>query len=486
MGRILACRAAAVLGRLMSRRMRTRWDQWPRARWVLGLAVAVMPGVSLAQVSSGKSGSAPNAQQQAAQSTARGTACRADETSRQPVVEIHHRELQHGAYCTLRLTSRRTVLVHVVDANPLIYEYQLAATPVAADPAVAAFRALFAVRDVPPAAAVARDLQQVVAGTTENKAARQTVAAQTLASEVLQVADVLSDLLVESDWVDTRRTAADVQASLDLQLTAVLVATQELRNYLYSDQALIARLDALWAAVPIGERAPLEPIMTAARVAAPGVVTLSSQLRALALGTTWLSYEATGEGEHVIELAITNRLGSAYLPRRATGTGFDVAALRPATPRYLFSVGLGGLFGDRRTYALEEVPATTPSEGEPTPPQEYTVREAMAKRVSIVPTALLTLQFTPSRRYPDLVVGPSIGVGVRGDALEQIDAATDLMGLLTAGWDWARVSLGAAYTSEITDLDGLADGDRTTDPNALTRATRDRKWRMVLSFHAAP
>ena len=124
----------------------------------------------------------------------------------------------------------------------------------------------------------------------------------------------------------------------------------------------------------------------------PGVVTLATQLRSISLGSTWLSYKYTGSGEQVVELSITIRLGDTYRPQRFVGRDLDVASVRPATSRFLFSVGLGGVIGDRVTYTLDSQAAPQePSEGQPAPAQQFAVQADTARKLALAPSAILTM-----------------------------------------------------------------------------------------------
>ena len=85
-----------------------------------------------------------------------------------------------------------------------------------------------------------------------------------------------------------------------------------------------------------------------------------------------------------------------------------------------------------------------------------------------------------------MTYGLTIGVGVQGDNLQQIDTSTDLSLLGTLGYEWLRFSAGVACTSGIVSLAGVGEDNKTLDQNVLNRAERDRRARFVFALHAAP
>ena len=241
------------------------------------------------------------------------------QAERQIVVTMSHRNLRSTGFCTLRLSARRTVLVHITDANPLIYSYSMTGTALAADPAPAAFRTLLGVRAIQLAVREAEVHYQPPELSDADRL-------ELFAHSVISLGDELLDLVATSDWT-SNEDAAEVERKVQNAVESA-VARRGLGAAIGSEERLRARLDALLNAIPKANLTDeLTSLHAAAREAAPAVVTLTRQLRSLSLGHAWVPYQYAGSGDVILEINITNRLGDAYTRRRATGEELDVATV---------------------------------------------------------------------------------------------------------------------------------------------------------------
>lgn len=404
-----------------------------------------------------------------AEATAETTAsCQAAPSTRTNVVTLHHRLLSDGDPKIVRREQKRDVWIHIVDANRLVYMYAPGATPLAEDRAT---RAAF------------ESLMQVV-GPMDERTARPgdrppADLFRELANAVLQLAVDLRDAIKRTD--DDTECPATAIAREQKQLEGKI--TKRKLDLLIGDTALV--LDELrerFQRIPDSLKPRLQALNRAATAATPAVVSWWREFQLAAGGREELLYEYPGSGDYLVELTVANRLGASYRPARFVGSGADVALVQRTFPTFQVSFGLAGLFGDRVEAELVKVSATASTA------DTFEVRRHTVGRFSILPSTYFSVQ--RGIRQSPVTLGGALGVGLRGDELEDVGQATDLMGVATVGYDWIRASVGLAYTSEITGFTGTfartgADSSRafTTDPNALQRTDRTRKGRWVFAIH---
>lgn len=379
-------------------------------------------------------------------------------------VSVRHRALREMAPRSAVLVPKSNLWVVIHDANPLIYDYRLSGQSYTEDQAARdAFRRLFALRDV------STMLQpQRVAGTgdpCDGLSPADTVAHfECLARSVAKTSEILLGAIQYTDSATEAPTkvAQEVQNRLE-------AIPEGIRDFLLSEEILKRELSERYGRIP-SPRAEVQALHSAVSEAVPAVVLFNRELRTLRLGLVEIPYSYQGDGDKIIELRITNRLGEAYRPQRTlSDSGLYVARIKPLRRGFEVSTGIAFVGGERAQFRLEKLNADT-----------LKVVGDTVRDVSFPPSAFLTYLF-PLRGAPKL--GPSFGVGVGGD-LKEIQTNTDLLGGLTFAHEWFRFTVGTAYTSEIHSIPGLGEDSRTTDPNILDRASRSRKWRFMIAGHA--
>jgi hypothetical protein len=187
-----------------------------------------------------------------------------------------------------------------------------------------------------------------------------------------------------------------------------------------------------------------------------------------------VKFDYPGNGDYRIQLTVANRLGDAYEPNRWVGTGADVAVARPQFRPIQGSVGIAGVFGKRVESSLSKI-------SKPDTPDTFKVVTREIRKFSYVPVTLLSGQW--SVWGPNTVAGIGLGLGLKGDEINNLGQATDVLAALTLGYDWLRMSLGVAYTAEVVSISGVDANGLTTDANALKNPNLDRKFRWVVALH---
>jgi hypothetical protein len=394
--------------------------------------------------------------------------CHAEPSARTNVVTLHHRLLSDGDPKVVRREQKRDVWIHIVDANRLVYMYAPGATPLAEDRAARAdFESLMQVVG-PMGGRTPRPMTPTPADLFRE-----------LANAMLQLAVDLRDAIkrTDDDTACPETAIAREQKELDAKIKTLKL------DLLIGDTALVLEeLRARFERIPDSVKPPLGALNRAATTAAPAVVSWWREFQLAAGGREELLYEYPGSGDYLVELTVANRLGASYRPARFVGSGADVALVQRTFPTFQVSFGLAGLLGDRVEAELVKVSTMA------SPTDTFEVRQHTVGRFSVLPSTYFSFQ--RGIRQSPVTVGAALGVGLRGDELEDVGQATDLMGVVTVGYDWIRASVGRAYTSEITGFTGTfpgtgADSLRalTTDPNALQRTDRTRMGRWVFAIH---
>jgi hypothetical protein len=255
---------------------------------------------------------------------------------------------------------------------------------------------------------------------------------------------------------------------------------EALRLSVYVVSVEVARVELArrWETVPAAQRETRTALRDAANAIIPAVVGWRSRIQTAPNGPVLIKFDYPGNGDYRVQLTIVNRLGEAYEPHRWTGTSADVAIARPRFRPIQGSVGIAGVFGKRVESSLSKI-------SKPGTPDTFKVVTREINKFSYVPVTLLSGQWSVKTLGPDCVAGVGLGLGLKGDEINNLGQATDVLGVLTLGYDWLRVSFGAAYTAEIVSISGVAADGLTTDANALKNPSLDRKLRWVFALHMA-
>lgn len=383
-------------------------------------------------------------------------------------VTVAHTTLGTVDAQTRRLKQRRDLWVNVADANPLVYDYAVTGNRLIDDQATAAeFRRLLGSG----------------AGTQQAADAARTLAMRDTPVDAYLafVGNVLAlgrTIFHAVRATDAPAPGAGTQALLDQARTTVEAKVHELAldDATQSEAVARAALDVRWNALSAAERTQYAAFQTAVLDAIPVVVRWRRDVQTARAGRR-LKYDYPGDGDFMVELTVTNRLGDQHRPNRWVGDGADVAEARPEFRPFAVSLGIGGVFGTRIEHTLEKISKAST-------PDTFRVLQDKLARFSFLPATFLNFQHRPADAT-NLTLGGSLGLGIRGEGADRIDQATDLVVAGTIGYEWLRVSPGIAYTSEVTSLAGVGDDGLTTDPNALAHANRDRKVRFVLAVHVS-
>lgn len=383
-----------------------------------------------------------------------------------PVVEVSHRHLETLSRRLLRLRPKESVWIRVVDANPLIYSYQLQSETVPEDhEAAEAFRRLVGRAPAPAAA------ERLPAGLAPPAAAAEGAFIR-LGTGILDFATFLARMTVFTDTAPGSGDLIQSQVRAALDSAARQLGVSE---YLVGDsllpRALRLRYDSL------GQRqAAHQALYAQAAQLVPSLLALYHRLQDIGLPAPPLLFQYPGSGDVLVSLKITNVLGdSVYARRRYAGSvPVGVAEIRPAFPKFAFSAGLTGVFGDRKEVALRRV-------SNPPALDTFEVLTSTRSDLRLLPTVYVTWQAIARLSH---VFGVTLGAGIRSDNVSQINETTDLAVLATFGYEWLRLSAGLVYTSEATAPSGLGPGNTTTDPNVLNRSGRERHFRIGIALHA--
>ncbi|HSU14465.1 hypothetical protein [Longimicrobium sp.] len=410
-----------------------------------------------------------NRQQQQQQQNGSGSSSSGDCAPRTDadVVQLCHWDLRRRH--TTALYPKETLRVTVLDANPLIYSYDLTGEQFVEDQSARdAFRTLFALRSAAPAQvqhptlAAAREARE----TCEARRGDPTADFTCFAGGIESAAELLLALIRETDLFNgtTAEEGREVTNSIRETLRGV---ENPIRPFLASDAALIAELDARFQAItsPTPDQ---QARYKAVRDAAGGVVRFWHELERLYLGPITRVYNYNSGTDELIRLRIQNRLGDAYTPLRPTSTeGIALAVIKPVAHGFEFSTGLAFVFGDRANFSVSKLTGDT-----------LRVQADTVHDLSVPPSLFLSYLWHPGGT---VTLGPTFGVGVKD--LSQIENSTDLLGGITIGLEWFRLTFGGAYASEISAIPGLDSQNRTTDPNVLSRATRQRVLHPFFAVH---
>jgi hypothetical protein len=382
------------------------------------------------------------------------------------VIEIKHQELGSDRnWPVRRARQQQDVWVKVVDANPLIYSYSTSGTLLQEDDVAREnFKKLL----------VGANVRAPVEPTDIRGLPTEEQAFQGFAYKLLNYARTLREGLIQADISkdDAQTAIKRLQKHTEDAETKLKVEPHLLADSL----VLKAYVEALFNEIPAADQPRNAVLATAAYQAIPGVVTWRSEIINAKVTPEFVQFEYPGSGSVLLQMAISNRLGNDYRPQRWTGSGIDVAELKPAYRPLKVSFGMGGVFGEQERFSLAKISASGT-------PDTFRVSSRRLKDFRYVPSTMLSWQIPVST---SVVVGPSLGLGLRGESLDQIDDATDLMLLVTVGYDWFRFSAGGAWTSDVVSVPDLDSLGRTTDPNVLSRADLDRDWRWVLALHLTP
>lgn len=369
------------------------------------------------------------------------------------------REIALGAHETLRVT--------VLDANPLVYSYGVTGEPFTEDQSARdAFRRLFALRDVQTGAGLA----QVSDGDCRTGTGLSAVEKFECFTEALASTAILITEQIRISDTEEYKTPAQGKAVADRIRANLAAIPPAVLSFITSETTLSAELAARYQALGASPTAVQQAQNNAAREAIPGIARFWRELQQLTLGPRTFVYNFAGTRDEVIRLHIQNRLGDPYQPTRVvtrTGEGIAIARAKPRHGGFEFTTGLGFVAGERVSYSLEKVPADS-----------FRVVADTARDLSVPPS--LFLSYLWPVRGPT-VFGVTAGAGIKD--LSQIDDTTDLLGGVTLGHEWFRLTIGAAFTSEIRTLPGLSATNRTADENILNRASRDRVWRFAVAVH---
>lgn len=385
-------------------------------------------------------------------------------------VEVTHRQLSKTKVGEARLSQKRDVWIAITDANALIYTYTPGATLITEDRvARAEFERLLAGAAAPRARAPD--------GVRGASTPEQDFVA--FANSTLRLAEILLDRIESTEQPPLDGTSAIAQAR---DSVGKAVSSLGLGIVVSDTGVMLARLRALYGALDAAAQTRNDALNRAATLAIPGVVFWRRELVRVPDGPQEILFEYPGTGEYLVELTVANRLGDAYRPRHFVGSGADVVVVKPRFPTFQVSFGMGGLFGQRTEAELVKVSAAAAAT------DTFEVRTHVVDRLSLLPSTYFAFQRGIGQS--PWTLGATLGVGLQGDDIQDVGQATDLMALFTAGYEWLRLSIGGAYTSEITAFGGVfrgagADSTRTftIDPNALQRANRTRKGRLVLALH---
>lgn len=364
---------------------------------------------------------------------------------------------------TLSIGTREDLWVHIPDANRLTYSYSVGSTPDAAD---AAFRD-----------ALSRLLGVGTTGGGGTSGRAALVADQGKVDDFDEFADAITAASTATAHVI--RTFDDCSADTPDHEEQLERISDELPvAYLNSASFTRAELTRLAQAASDAADAAARPRIESRRAAADALIDpltlMWRELQAPPVGDVYQLYKH-GTATQVVELRIQNRLGDAYRPLRAVpAEPIRVATIGTRAPAAVFSMGVAAIAGRRTEYSLE--PLTGADAG------KFRVVSQEHDDLSLAPTGFFTLQ---RAWYNGLSLGGTLGVGVNGD-IRELDETTDLIAGITTGFRGAYLTIGAAYTSDITKLPDLGEGNITTDPNILVRADRDRAIRFVAGLHVRP
>ena len=392
------------------------------------------------------------------------------------VVQVQHAQLSATEVRPVRREQKRDVWIRVLDANRLIYTYAPVGTQLAEDrQAREDFQKMLG--GMP-----ARDTSLTARGDS-GRTAKDTAAVrkerefQNFAEGILILRDSIRRNLLFTDTA-TGSSAATIEKGKQ----NVEAAASRLLPFVDDTATAVTQLQTLYGALDSLAKTRNSPLLAAARLAAPATVRWRGEFLRAVGGPEEIHYEYPGTGEYLVELSVGNRLGDAYRPARWVGTGADVILTKPKFRPFQVSFGLGGLRGDRVEAELVKVSRDSATV------DTFEVRSRKVGKLSLLPSTFFSFQHgfgqTP------WTVGATLGIGLRGDDTENVGQATDLMALATFGYEWVRVSIGGAYTSEITGFNGTFRGQNadslrtfTTDPNALQRTDRTRTRRLVVALH---
>jgi hypothetical protein len=379
---------------------------------------------------------------------------------------ISHVDISSAVPKTVRMGDTQDFWILVRDANQLIYDYSAEGTQVTSSNQQAQ-----------------ADFEHLLAGTV---AVRGTSARSALsdafvmfAERVLRLGSVVHEQVLLTDFSPdkTPQAIADARDSVEHAVRDLL-----LTGFVSDTGILLPELRGLFSKVPAAEQAADAGLLLATLTTGPSLVRWRSELLRAPTGPKSVLYHYPGSGDYVVKLRVVNRLGEEYRPNRFAGDAAEVAVLKPAFPRLQMSFGLTGLFGARADANLVKVsvPASTTD--------TFEIRKHNVARLSLIPSTFFSFQH--GVRNSAVTLGGGIGVGLHSSDVGNIDDTTDLMAVATIGYEWIRLSLGYAYTSEITSFNGTfqgggADSTRTftTDPNALQQANRTRIPRFLVSLH---
>ena len=248
--------------------------------------------------------------------------------------------------------------------------------------------------------------------------------------------------------------------------------------YLNSPSYLRAELNRLAEAAGKGLDEEAKREIENRRAAADSLIdpltTLWTSLQTPPVGEEYRLYKHTN-GTQIVELQIKSRLGDTYHPLRAApAEPVRVATIGTRAPTAFFSMGISTIFGKRTEHSLETL--TGEDQG------KFRVITQEHDDVSFAPTGFFTVQHPGENGFS---FGGTLGVGISGD-LRALDETTDVIVGITPGLRGAYLTIGIAYTSDISKLPELGEGSITTDPNILNRAERTRELRFVTALHIRP
>ena len=378
-------------------------------------------------------------------------------------IAVRHADLSLHRSQTKRLAEREDVWVHITDANPLIYDYSLTGDVLTPDT-----QAQEDARRLLGVSTTTRGQQINLASGSEGKFVDY-------ANKLLGLAGSLAGIIADTDvqggttstLIIAAKAAADqaVKTSmLAVETTSIEVARQELQTR--------------WQALSAQEQVQHAALRDAVNAIIPAVVNWRRRIQIAPVGPIRIKYDYPGSGDYRIQLAVGNRLGADYEPNRWVGQSADVAVARPRFRAIQGSVGLGGVFGKRVENSLTKV-------SNPATPDTFKLSTREVRKFSYLPVTFLSGQVPVRQWGPNVVAAVSVGLGLKGDEINDLGQATDLLGALTIGYDWLRASFGGAYTAEVVGISGISADGLTTDPNALNNPNLDRKFRWFFGLHMA-
>lgn len=404
-----------------------------------------------------------------------------------PIITVRLSDISAPRRDQVRLREGEVLTVWIEEANPLVYTYTLRGETLTEDTLTRnLFRRLIGAAAVPFAPAQGAVSEAVArqrpARCPSVSAASGNDTLRVFAQNVLAFAAALRGLVVLTDeGPPSSGTAQAVR-------TCVAYATDQLdlRWSLASETLLRHRLDELLTARGAAATSTERELHQLASGAAQAVVFFANQLAEFQYQRVAMRYPYTGGGTVIVGLQIKNKLGDAHPnPAIVTDGPVPLAEVRLREPTFYFSTGLTGVFGTRRVFTIDKVyaaPNPPPADGS-AGVDTFRVATTTLNQFSFVPTLFFTWAPVEAWR-PGFAV--SLGAGLNGGDIKQVDNNIDIMAMVTVGAEWFRVSAGVAYLTQMATVAGLSNENKTTDPNVLTRAERERRLRFAVAVHVRP